>query len=505
MIPILTPEEMSIADRCAIENIGISSLVLMENAARALAWFVLDFDPKRVLVVGSTGNNGADALCCARWLFQKGIDVDILITKSQKQSQEFKTQLSILKNLGLKPFYDFPTKEYDVVIDGLFGTGFKPPLKEEYIPYIDFINNSKATVISVDMPSGVPSEYCVKAHYTVSFAYPKTYHILYPYTKYAGTVYVKDISIPKACLPNTHRFLLSIKDIKALIPKREPDTHKVKEGKVLLIGGNAQYLGAIVMSAKACTTAGAGLVYAGIPKEHFQSASNHLIEQIKIGFPSKNYFIERLEDVDLNAFDSIGIGMGFGVYENGFEILKYIIKNYQKSILLDADALNIIAHHKAYELLEKENVVITPHIGEFSRLSGLDKDQITKNQIDLSYEFHKKYKCSVVLKGAISTIATENKVYVSTRGTPAMAKGGVGDVLSGILSAFLSKMSIPKALKLGVFLHGIAGEITTSKSHVEAFSTIDMIKHVSEAFRYIENAKDDEVSYRLHIENMQDV
>jgi len=180
MIPILTPEEMSIADRCAIENIGISSLVLMENAARALAWFVLDLDPKRVLVVGSTGNNGADALCCARWLFQKGIDVDILITKSQKQSQEFKTQLSILKNLGLKPFYDFPTKEYDVVIDGLFGTGFKPPLKEEYIPYIDFINNSKATVISVDMPSGVPSEYCVKAHYTVSFAYPKTYHILYP-------------------------------------------------------------------------------------------------------------------------------------------------------------------------------------------------------------------------------------------------------------------------------------------------------------------------------------
>jgi NAD(P)H-hydrate repair Nnr-like enzyme with NAD(P)H-hydrate dehydratase domain len=110
-----------------------------------------------------------------------------------------------------------------------------------------------------------------------------------------------------------------------------------------------------------------------------------------------------------------------------------------------------------------------------------------------------------VLKGAISTIATENKVYVSTRGTPAMAKGGVGDVLSGILSAFLSKMSIPKALKLGVFLHGIAGEITTSKSHLEAFSTIDMIKHVSEAFRYIENAKDDEVSYRLHIENMQDV
>lgn len=100
MIPILTPEEMSLADRCAIENIGISSLVLMENAARALAWFVLDLDPKRVLVVGSTGNNGADALCCARWLFQKGIDVDILITKSQKQSQEFKTQLSILKNLG---------------------------------------------------------------------------------------------------------------------------------------------------------------------------------------------------------------------------------------------------------------------------------------------------------------------------------------------------------------------------------------------------------------------
>ncbi len=256
------------------------------------------------------------------------------------------------------------------------------------------------------------------------------------------------------------------------------------------------------MSAKASTMAGAGLVYVGIPKEHMTSVSNYLIEQIKIPLPSRDYYIESIKDIDLEKFDAIAVGMGFGVYEEGFKIIGYIINHFSKHILLDADALNILSKYRALELLKKENIVITPHIGEFSRLSGIAKEDVIRNQIDLSYEFYKQYGCSLVLKGAITTIATENKVYVSTRGTPAMAKGGTGDVLSGILSTFLSKMPMSKALKLGVFLHGIAGEITAKKSHVEAFSTLDMITNIKEAFKYIEEAKDTEVSSRLHIENM---
>jgi len=502
MIYILTPEEMALADKCTIERIGIPSLVLMENAAKAVADFVLSLKPQSVLAVVSTGNNGADALACLRWLAQRSVKCDFVVAKSSRTTEEFMVQQSILENLNIKALDGFPKEKYDVIIDGLFGTGFRPPLKEEFVPYIDFINSSSSTVVSVDIPSGIPSDKFVKANYTITFAYPKTYHLLYPYSKYAGDIYVKDISIPDVCVPNISRVLLSIKDIKSLLPKRELDTNKGNEGKVLLIGGNGPYIGAVSMSAKAATMAGAGLVYVGIPKEHMTSVSNYLIEQIKIPLPSKDYYIESIEDIDIGQFDTIAVGMGFGIYEKGFKILKYILDHFNKHVLLDADALNIISKYKALELLKNENIVITPHIGEFSRLSGIVKEDIIRNQIDLSYEFHKQYGCSLVLKGAITTIATENKVYVSARGTPAMAKGGTGDVLSGILSAFLSKMSLPKALKLGVFLHGVAGEITANKSHVEAFSTIDMIANIKEAFKYIEKAKDSEVSSRLHIESM---
>jgi len=502
MIYILTPEEMALADKCTIESIGIPSLVLMENAARALADFVLSLKPRSVLAVVSTGNNGADALACLRWLLQKGVKCDFLVAKSSKTTEEFRIQQSILENLNIKALEDFPKEKYDVIIDGLFGTGFRPPLKEEFVPYIDFINSSSSVVVSVDIPSGIPSDKSVKANYTITFAYPKTYHILYPYSKYAGDIYVKDISIPCACVPNKSRVLLGVKDVKPLIPKRELDTNKGNEGKVLLIGGNGPYIGAVSMSAKAATMAGAGLVYVGIPKEHMTSVSNYLIEQIKIPLPSKDYYIESIEDIDLEQFDTVAIGMGFGIYEEGFKIIEYILNRFHKHLLLDADALNIISRYKALELLKNENIVITPHIGEFSRLSNIPKENIIENQIDLSYEFHKKYGCSLILKGAITTIATEDNIYVSTRGTPAMAKGGTGDVLSGMLSAFLSKMPISKALKLGVFLHGVAGEITAKKSHIEAFSTIDMITNIKEAFKYIETARDNEVSCRLHIESM---
>ncbi len=501
MIYILTPQEMSLADKCAIENVGIPSLVLMENAARAVAEFVYTLKPKTVLAVVGTGNNGADALASLRWLSQKGIKCDFIVAKSQKQTDEFKTQYSILEHLNIRPLEDFPMRSYDVILDGLFGTGFKPPLKDEYLPYIDFINNSNATIVAIDIPSGIPSDKFVKAHYTITFAYPKSYHVLYPYSKYAGEIYIKDISIPSSCVPNTSRVLLSVKDIKPLLPKRELDTHKGNEGKVLLIGGNGSYIGAVGMSAKAATMAGASLVYVGIPKEHMSSVSNYLVEQIKIPFPSKNFYIESLEDIDLNQFDAIAIGMGFGVYEKGLSIIEYVLNNFDKPILLDADALNTISYYKVFELLKKENIVITPHIGEFSRLSGVDKKTIIENQIDISYEFHKEHGCSLVLKGAITTIAVEGKVYVSMRGSPAMAKGGTGDVLSGILTALLSKISIPKALKLGVFLHGIAGEITAKKGYIESFSTLDMISNIKYAFKYIEKVKDNEVSSRLHIEN----
>ncbi|HEK25605.1 MAG TPA: NAD(P)H-hydrate epimerase, partial [Hydrogenobaculum sp.] len=356
MIYILTPEEMTFADKCTIEKIGIPSLVLMENAAKAVADFVFSLKPQSVLAVVSTGNNGADALACLRWLSQRGVKCDFVVAKSSRTTEEFKIQQAILENLNIKALDGFPKEKYDVIVDGLFGTGFRPPLKEEFVPYVDFINNSSSIVVSVDIPSGIPSDKFVKANYTITFAYPKTYHILYPYSKYAGDIYVKDISIPNVCVPNTSRVLLSIKDVKPLLPKRELDTNKGNEGKVLLIGGNGPYIGAVSMSAKAATMAGAGLVYVGIPKEHMASVSNYLIEQIKMPLPSKDYYIESIENIDLGQFDAVAVGMGFDIYDKGFKILEHILNRFNKHVLLDADALNIISKYKALELLKNQNI-----------------------------------------------------------------------------------------------------------------------------------------------------
>ncbi|WP_461831443.1 NAD(P)H-hydrate dehydratase [Aquifex sp.] len=495
---VLKAEEMAKIDRITIEEIGIPSPVLMENAGRGVYEEILKHfhGIGRVLVVAGKGNNGGDAIVAGRHLYLNGYDVDIFLVYGEVKF-DAKLQLDIARRLGISILTEEPDLgSYDLIIDGIFGTGFKPPVKGGVEKIIKGINKSGAKVVSVDIPSGLSAdtgeifEPSVRADLTVTFQFPKVCHVLFPSSKLCGKVVVKDISIPEYLAKDIKRNVLHEKALK--LYKREEDTYKTREGHILIVGGSVGKTGAVVMSAKAATRTGAGLVSVGIPEGLNTIVESLIIEEMCIPLKGRErlsvFSVKQILEIQ-ERHHILALGMGMGRYEEGQDIVITLLERWEKAILLDADGINNLADYGDYTPLKERKVpaVLTPHIGEFSRLTGYDTRTITYNQIDLASEFAQKNNCYVVLKGGRTVISTpEGDSYVFTEGTPALAKGGTGDVLSGILSALIPKMETLEALKLGVYLHGIAGKIAEKKLHRESIKALDVVECIPEAYREIE-------------------
>ncbi len=497
---ILKAHEMAELDRITIEEIGVPSPVLMENAARGVLAVIEEKfpDSRKILVVAGKGNNGGDGIALARMLYLKGKKVDLFLPMGDPKG-DGELQLRVVKKLGLEPIKVEPAYEsYDLIIDAIFGTGFTPPVRGKVASVIERINSCSVPVVSVDIPSGLSAdtgevfESFVRADVTVTFQFPKVCHVLYPASKFCGEVLVHDISIPESLADDIKRELLTAD--KLTLPIREPDTYKNREGHVLLLGGSAGKTGAVILSALSATRTGSGLVTVGIPRELNPIVESQLVEEMSLplaGGDRLSYFcvdeVLRLQD----KFSALGMGMGMDRYEEGQDIVLDIIQRWEKPLLLDADALNNLADSGKIDILKERQhpTVLTPHVGEFSRLSGLSSKEIIPNQIDVAQEFSGKYGCYLVLKGARTVIASpDGSAFVSTRGTPAMAKGGVGDVLAGILTSLLGRsMGTLEALKLGVFLHGVAGEIAEEGTHLEGLRARDIVEAIPKAYKSIEN------------------
>ena len=488
---------MSLIDRKTIEEIGIPSLVLMENASRGVFEKIRKYFPnvKKVLIVAGKGNNGGDGLALARHLFLNDFHVDIFLAFGEVKG-DAKIQLEILKKIGVEPLNKKPNfREYDLIVDAIFGTGFQPPVKGSVADLISEINSSGVPVVSVDIPSGLSAdtgesfEPSVRADLTVTFQFPKICHFLFPASKKCGKVEVVDISIPEFLAKDIKRNLLRKEDLKPY--RREIDTYKTKEGSILLVGGSVGKTGAVMMSVKAATRTGAGLVTVGIPKELNPIFESTLIEEMSLPLPGSDrlsvFCVREILELK-DRFHALGVGMGMDRYEEGQDIVISLLEKWEKPILIDADGINNLADYGDYTPLRERKIpaVLTPHIGEFSRLTGYDTKTITYNQIDLAQEFSEKNNCYLVLKGARTVISTpEGRSFLFVDGTPALAKGGTGDVLAGILTTLISKMEIEEALKLGVYLHGIAGRIAEDKLHTESVKATDVIESLPEAFRRI--------------------
>ncbi len=489
---------MAEIDRITIEEIGISSLVLMENAASGVFQVIQkEFENvRRVLVVAGKGNNGGDGIGFARRMHLNGYDVDIFLALGEVKGDALK-QLEIAKKLGVKVLTEKPNfEEYDLIIDAIFGTGFTPPVRGKAEEIIRTINGSSVPVVAVDIPSGLSAdtgevfEPSVRANVTVTFQFPKLCHVLFPASALCGKVYVVDISIPRSLAEGIKREVL-LPD-KLTLYRRKRDTYKTREGHLLIVGGSAGKTGAVVMSAKAATRAGAGLVSVGVPEELNPVVESLIVEEMSILLPGAerlSYFAVK-EILSLQERHSVLVlGMGMDRYEEGQDIVLKLLEKWEKPLLLDADGINNLADYGDYSVLRDRKIpaVLTPHVGEFSRLTKKDTKFITENQPEVAVEFATENNCYVVLKGARTVIATpQGRAFISLRGTPAMAKGGVGDVLAGVLGALMGKMEIEEALKLGVFLHGLAGEIAEERTHTESLKALDIVDSLPEAYRRLE-------------------
>ncbi|WP_456475946.1 NAD(P)H-hydrate dehydratase [Oceanithermus sp.] len=444
---LFTPEAMRAADARAVE-LGYPSLLLMEAAGRAVAeaalaaWALV---PRSVVVSGK-GNNGGDGLVAARWLRLWGREVRVYAPEGHRGDAAL-ARAALEAHRAIEPIEALDLRGAEVVVDALFGTGLTRPLEGEWAERVARINGVGARVLAVDVPSGLPHEPHVRADLTVALAGLKPAHVFYPERSACGRVVLADIGMPRALLePRELPELLEPGAIRALLPSRPGDAHKGSVGRVLVVGGAPAYTGAPALAALGAYRAGAGLVTVAYP-------SGALVEPPleAVRLPAPRWQDARLAEARAEA---VAVGMGGG--EGGGAAARAALR-LRKPTLLDADALypEVLRAYAEAAL----PTVITPHPGEAARLLDQSPAAVAADPLAHARELARRYRTVAVLKGGPTVICEPGRCAVNTTGNPAMATGGMGDVLSGVIAALLAAGLEPwDAARLGVYLHGLAGD-----------------------------------------------
>jgi len=471
MLPLLTSPQIREADAYTIANEPISSVNLMERAAKAfVGWFVNHFPDKRqaISIYCGTGNNGGDGLAIARILHGHHYkSVNIKIARfSDKASDDFIVNLKKLQNTitvtEIKPGDDFPDEDSPVLIDAMLGSGLNKPLHGDYEKLVKHLNSLEKTVVAVDIPTGFFSEGEIKSDSTVlkvklviTFQQPKINFLLPesgPVMECWEAVNIGiDESFVKA-LNSTYQFITE-KDIRALMKPRHKFSNKGTFGHALIVAGQAKTMGAALLCSSACAHAGAGLTTACVPESGLTALNSYLPEIMAI--VRQGYDLPK---IGWDKFSTIGIGPGLGNDENSLNLLCDILTNYKKPVVIDADALNILAEHKQLWNMIPEGSIITPHMKEFDRLFG--ESTSWWQRLQTAIEKAKEHKICIVLKNDYTiTAMPDGKAYFNSTSNAAMASGGMGDVLTGIITALLAqKYSSRDACIIGTYIHGKAGD-----------------------------------------------
>ncbi|MEW6117977.1 MAG: NAD(P)H-hydrate dehydratase [Nitrospirota bacterium] len=510
---VVTAEEMREIDRSTIEGYGIPGSVLMERAGLAVASRVRALSlPNKVLVLCGGGNNGGDGLVVARNLFNWGFNVKVLMTaKRDSLSPDCRQQFQIAKEIGLPIEYRTKLTRADihsaVVVDAVFGTGLSRPVRGEVAGIFAFLNNSAATVIAVDIPSGISSDTgdvlgeALMADYTVTFGLPKRGHLLGPGAAYTGRLFVEDIGFPSKLLTADALkvSLVSREMIAPLLPPRQRDAHKGDFGHILVIAGARGKTGAALMTAKACLRSGAGLVTLAVPESLADVIQGRVTEEMVLPLPDdgSGMFSSRALD-DIFPFiekraDIIAIGPGIGVSEETTAIMTELVQRSTVPMVIDADGLNSLSasfksEHEVQDAFRraKSPLVLTPHHGEMARLVHCS---LSTDRIATALSFAQSTGTCLVLKGGPTiTASPEGDAFINPTGNPGMATGGSGDVLTGIIAALLGQSLNPvNAAVYGVYLHGLAGDKAAEVKGEQALIASDIIDALPGAFREIIN------------------
>ena len=529
---VVTAEEMREIDRITIKDYGISGTVLMERAGLVVAEKIRElYERRKVIVLSGGGNNGGDGIVIARNLHERGWNVKItLLSKENKLSPDCLKQYKIAKKSGVPvEFRDYITEKdlhSALVVDAIFGTGLSKNVTGKIAEIISFINSSDAPVISVDIPSGISSDTgqimgeAVRADYTVTFGLPKRGHLLYPGAEYAGRLFIEDIGFPEELLHSEKlkAELLEKRDISLLIPERQRYSHKGDYGRVLVIAGSRGKTGAAFMCAKACLRSGAGLVTIGVPESLLDVFQSRVTEEMTLPLPDRgdgtlsSKALEKILEFLSEKADVLAIGPGISVTDDTKKLVRELLLNSTAPAVMDADAINSLEGNKRILKKAKSPLILTPHAGEMARLlkgssellvtSNKLKDKKNKNsslvtrhslqlvekdRINTAVSFAKETGTYLVLKGVPTVIAGPGgRVFINPTGNSGMASAGTGDVLTGMLSGFLGQGLNPlEASILGVYMHGLAGDIAAKDKGEHSLIASDIIDSIPEAFSFL--------------------
>ena len=510
---LVSAEEMKRYDNYTIEKIGIPSMVLMERAAlqvvQSMEEHLGSLADKKILVVCGGGNNGGDGLAVARLLLEKGIHTDIcLVASEDKCTEQTRQQVRILSAYHSGSFFFFASqmlpnlvqKEYAIIIDALFGVGLSRPIEGEYAQWIDAINRSGAYIVSVDIPSGIDTNFgrlmghAVRANLTVTFAFQKRGLFLYPGKEYAGEVDLREIGITKQSFDGQPPACFTYDSV--TLPKRVADGNKGTFGKLLVIAGSRDMCGACVLCAEAAYRVGAGMVKIVTDKTNREILQTSFPEAMLLTYEEGGLPKEKLRDAFAWA-DGLVIGPGMGQEKEAKQLLEMVLTEAPCSLILDADALNLLAQNPKFQTALKNRkaqfaereVVVTPHQGELARLTGERITVLKENPIQSAKKLAEALQCIVVSKDAV-TIVCDSGVpfFINCAGNSGMATAGSGDVLAGILGGLLVQRkghgcnndAAVSWVATGVALHAHAGDRAKERVGEHAMLAGDLLESLKE-------------------------
>jgi NAD(P)H-hydrate epimerase len=508
---ILTAGQMREADRITIEEIGLPSLVLMENAGRqvvaAMEAAFPDLAGRQVAILAGRGNNGGDGFVVARTLHQRGVGSSVFVVGSLADVRgDARVNLEILGRLGLPvveiageqqwELHASEVRACDLIVDALFGTGLSSPLAGLLETIVADVNSMGVQIVAIDLPSGLSADTqevigpCIQATLTVTLGAPKLPLVLPPARLLAGELVVADIGIPAETvesLDGPRVELVTREGVRALVPDRRPDAHKGDFGHVLVVAGSTGKTGAAHLCAVGALRSGAGLVTVATPARC----------QDVVAALGAEYMTEALPDtargtLDAGALDVVlglsvdilAVGPGLGTGEPVRSFVRQLVERSSLPLVLDADALNAFAGEPGQlTAREGQQIVITPHPGEMARLLGISAAEVQAHRLESASNLATSHGLYVVLKGHRTIIATpDGNVFINPTGNPGMATGGTGDVLTGMIAAWLAQMKDPEAACLvAVYLHGAAGDLAADDEGQAAMTAADLVAHLGDA------------------------
>jgi NAD(P)H-hydrate epimerase len=505
---VATAAEMREIDRRTIEEYGIPGMVLMERAGTAAARLIGEnFDLNKVTVLSGSGNNGGDGLVIARELHNRGYGVRVLMVGNRRRlSADCRAQLEIARKMGVSMEFRAKLKGGDLhgalAVDAVFGTGLSKEIEGPIASLISTLNRSGRPVVSVDIPSGVSADtgevpgIAVTATQTVTFGLPKRGHLLHPGAGHTGELFIEDIGFPRELSSGILCNLPGPEDMALLIPPRGAYSHKGEFGHVLLLAGSTGKTGAALMAARACLRCGAGLVTIGAPETLIASMQSSVTEEMLMPLPDTGEGALSMRSLDTvlgfldDRADILAMGPGIGGGAETRRLVHGLLGKCTVPMVVDADGINALEGNGDLLGRARAPVLLTPHPGEFSRLTGTPKRGIERDRVEAASAFSTRTGVYVILKGAPTVVAEPGgETFINPTGNPAMAKAGTGDVLTGMAAALLGQGLSPlEASILAVYAHGTAGDIAASRLGLHSVLASDIIGALPETFKSIGRA-----------------